>query len=402
MQARQDDRWYPLAGMRHSPPPAYDLPTKRMSLWQRLTRRIRMRLLRILDQALMLLPGPRRRNGLAVILPHGLGDWVLFAAAYRDLCSHFPDQPVTVVCMPAAAPFVAYYLRPAAIITADRAGMINRSAYRIGVLRRMTNAGVRVAVQPGANRSLMIEDALIRHSRAEERSGSRGSQMFISSRERQLGDGWYTRLLPEQPDELHESMRAAAFVSALTGRATPAAIIRLAAPDRPPLAPSRPYLVACCETSSPLKTWPFERFMDVARQISARTGMTIVLAGSATGTRVAGALDLRGQTDFPGLLALLAHARFILSAESAPSILAAALGVPSVVVGGAGMPGRYLPFPPDVLPDTRSALVVAARLPDCAGCGYGCRYVLPPGSPAPCITDVETGRVLTAAFDALS
>ncbi len=387
--------------MRVSQPFAYDLPTHRASPLRWLMGHMRSLIFLVIDNALMLLPTRRQRCGLAVILPHGMGDLLLFAPAYRDLCAHFPGQPVTVVCMPGAEPVVASYLLPSAIITADRAGLTRRPFYRIKVLRQIAKANVRFAVQPGANRSLLIEDSLIRHSRAEVRIGSQGSDMFISRRERCKGDRWYTRLLPEQRDDMHESQRAALFMSALTGRVTAPQIIRLSAPVRHSKAPVTPYLVACCETSSPLKTWPLERFIQVARQIAAERGLQIVMAGHSMATPVPGTVDLRGRTGIGDLIALLAHASFVLSAESAPSILAAALRVPSVVVGGGGTPGRYLPFQPDFAPDAGSVLVTADPLPVCAGCGWRCRYIVPEHKPAPCVAQVSTAQVLAAARAAL-
>lgn len=372
------------------------------ALWGRFTRRLPGLERRIRDRLALFTPGPSQRSGLLVVLPHALGDYVLFAPAYRHLRALFADGEVTVVCMPSAEAFVAGVLAPDRIIAIDRTRMFHDQRYRSDMLQRIRDVGARVAVQPGANRQFLVEDALIRHSRADIRIGSSGTDSMISEEERRRGDRWYTRLIPEHSAVLHECYRAASFASRVIGRNIPPELLRLDAPARHPSAPNGPYLVICGETSSPLKTWPFERFMHVARALAKEHGLEMVVLGETQDAPQPGTIDLRGTTDYNAMLAILGNARIVLCNESAPAPLAAALRVPVVVVHGGGFPGRYVPIPDALLPHTAQAVVSADMDFPCVGCGWGCQFAPTRNVPAPCIEAVDVDRVLTAAREVLA
>jgi ADP-heptose:LPS heptosyltransferase len=228
-------------------------------------------------------------------------------------------------------------------------------------------AAVRAAIQPAYTREHMIEDALVRASRAQERIGSSGAPIFMTARERARGALWYTRLIDEPPDPMHDAERSAAFAAALTGSPPPRLMPRLAHPPRHPDAPAGGYIVVAREASEALKSWPRERFTEASLAIAARTGLAVVLVGETKLSRrqadsvvvdlsgladMLARTDMRGLTDMHGLISILAHARIVFCNDSAPAHLAAALGVPVVAVGGGGMPGRYLPYPaggPDII-----------------------------------------------------
>jgi ADP-heptose:LPS heptosyltransferase len=101
------------------------------------------------------------------------------------------------------------------------------------------------------------------------------------------------------------------------------------------LAGPRPWMVVCPTSRWPSKNWPAERFVSVGRSFRERTGGTVVLAGSRGDWEVCegiaagvgeGARNLAGETDVAGLADLLAAADVVLSNDSGPMHLAAALG----------------------------------------------------------------------------
>lgn len=105
----------------------------------------------------------------------------------------------------------------------------------------------------------------------------------------------------------------------------------------------------------PAKRWPAERFASAADAIARRTGVRWLLFGGGRDRLVtaeiartlAGSLDLAGMTTLRELMALLASCRVVLTNDTGPMHVAAALGVPVVVpfgstspeLTGPGMPG---------------------------------------------------------------
>jgi ADP-heptose:LPS heptosyltransferase len=99
------------------------------------------------------------------------------------------------------------------------------------------------------------------------------------------------------------------------------------------------------------RRWPAERFTAIGKAL-ARRGLTVVLTGTAAEAGLtrevgrgmhAGHLDLAGQTSLGALAALLDGAQFLICNDTGVSHLAAALGVPSVIISTGNNPERWAP-----------------------------------------------------------
>jgi heptosyltransferase II len=100
----------------------------------------------------------------------------------------------------------------------------------------------------------------------------------------------------------------------------------------------------------PAKRWPAERFIAAAREIQKRTNCLWVILGgkgdallageieSAIGARSTAALSLAGQTSLRELCAVIKMCRVLLTNDTGPMHIAAALGTPVVVPFGSTSP----------------------------------------------------------------
>ena len=113
----------------------------------------------------------------------------------------------------------------------------------------------------------------------------------------------------------------------------------------------RPLLVFHPDAGTPAKRWPAARFAALMERAAAR-GFQTVLAGTnpALGKQVqsaapaAGAIDLMGRTTLPQLITLLQASRGIVSSDSGPAHLAAAVGRPVFALwSGTSDPARWRP-----------------------------------------------------------
>jgi lipopolysaccharide heptosyltransferase II len=96
------------------------------------------------------------------------------------------------------------------------------------------------------------------------------------------------------------------------------------------------------------RRWPVERFAEVATQLSADGHTVVVFGGPAERDltrRVAlgHAIDCGGRTDLPLLAAALAACDILVTNDSGPMHLAAAVGTTTVSLWGAGNPGKTGP-----------------------------------------------------------
>jgi ADP-heptose:LPS heptosyltransferase len=120
--------------------------------------------------------------------------------------------------------------------------------------------------------------------------------------------------------------------------------------------PSEPWLVIHPWTANPLKQWPVDRFQTLIRQCVESLSVQVVVIGGREEVQKANDLlpagvsvgNLTGQLTLRQLAALLQGARLLVSNDSGPVHLAAAVGAKAVVLFGtsnpATGPGRWGPY----------------------------------------------------------
>jgi len=113
------------------------------------------------------------------------------------------------------------------------------------------------------------------------------------------------------------------------------------------------YAVIVPGAAQPNKRWPIERFAELAGKISERFGLSIVATGSQgereyieaiqTGGK-ARIINLAGKTTVRELIPLIKKASLVVSNDTGPGHIAAALGVPIVMIFGPTNPARVCPY----------------------------------------------------------
>jgi len=101
------------------------------------------------------------------------------------------------------------------------------------------------------------------------------------------------------------------------------------------------------------KRWPLERFAALADKISSQFGLSLIAVGTAPEASIVERLkilanvpltNLAGQTSLSELIALLRTARLVVSNDTGPGHIAAALGTPLVLMFSWSNPARIAPY----------------------------------------------------------
>ena len=159
--------------------------------------------------------------------------------------------------------------------------------------------------------------------------------------------------------------------------------------------------------NAPARRWPLERFAEVSRALLAAGHRVVILGGPAERDLTArlaaaapGVRDEGGRTDLCGLAALLSVLRLVVTNDTGPLHLAAAVGVGTVTVFGPSDPGETSAV------GAGHRRVVPVGLP-CVPCGKNhCprsgRGTMLPEAKQECVRIVETEQVLAVVHEELS
>ncbi|MFI1538626.1 glycosyltransferase family 9 protein [Streptomyces anandii] len=163
-------------------------------------------------------------------------------------------------------------------------------------------------------------------------------------------------------------------------------------PDTSALTGPEPYLVVHPGASVPARAWSPGRCAQAVRELTAAGHRVVVTGGRGERdltARVAGAhgLDLGGRTEAPELAGVLAGARAVVTGNTGPAHLAAAVGTPVVSLFAPVVPAeRWRPYGvPYVLLGDQKAPCADSRARNCPVPGH------------PCLESVTAHDVLAAA-----
>jgi len=179
---------------------------------------------------------------------------------------------------------------------------------------------------------------------------------------RELSRGFYTHRIAQKPESIHLvdyylDMLAAAGIEAAEPRFdlpcdadAEDAVRRLLAEHG---VQAYRYAVLVPGSAHADKCWPVERFAELADRIAERFGLSIIATGTAgeaptvqeLAQRARGAVvNLAGRTSIRQLVALMRTAAAVVSNDTGPGHIAAALQRPLVLIFGRSNPARVLPY----------------------------------------------------------
>ncbi|ODS53622.1 MAG: hypothetical protein ABS36_13430 [Acidobacteria bacterium SCN 69-37] len=152
------------------------------------------------------------------------------------------------------------------------------------------------------------------------------------------------------------------------------------------------------------KQWHLDRFAAAARAVAAATGGTVVLTGASSDTEIVDTVrgligdvpvvSTAGLLNLPETAALVSRLDVLITGDTGPMHLAAAMGAPVVALFGPSDPVRYGPR-------ARAERILRVQLP-CSPCG---QVRLPPercrGHVPDCMDGITVDVVVRAALDLL-
>ncbi len=277
-----------------------------------------------------------------------LGDFLLFSPAFALIKKAYPEHKITALVSPAGKAILDNLRFAGNIIVFDRKKFENNFLYRYKLLKGIGNAGFEKAIYPAYSRE-PIGDYLIKMSGAKERIGSGGDVSNISLNIKKKTDKWYTKLISQTGEAIHEIERNKEFLEGLGVKAGEYEI-RLNIPEEDEKfaeevlrsAENGKIIAIAPGAGDEKRKWSAENFIGLARKmLEYRDGGLIVILGGkedvALGEKIKKtlgekALNMTGKTSYPRLFALLKRADIFVGNDSGITHLASAAKTPTVEI----------------------------------------------------------------------
>jgi len=296
-------------------------------------------------------------TNILIIKPSALGDIVLALPALSALRRNYPDARISWLVRPEFAALLENHPHLTEIIPFDRK-FLGKAWFHPGA----TSALVSLIRRLRQSKFDAVFDfqGLFRTACLGWLSGSK--KRFGMANAREFAPLFYTHKVPYDADSIHrvdyhlKMVRTAGasdlsveFILPQDPTATDSAKRLLIKHDIKP----DNYVVFVPGSKHKDKCWPPERFAAIADKISSQFHLPIVAIGSLSDSSVVNKLknlanapiaNLAGRTSLSELIALLRAARLVVSNDTGPGHIAAALGTPLVLMYSWSNPAKIAPY----------------------------------------------------------
>jgi ADP-heptose:LPS heptosyltransferase len=353
-----------------------------------------------------------QKKKILVIRMDAIGDFILWLDAAKGLRSLYPDENYEITLLGNDIwSSLAMELPPF-----NRVWPLNRKKYLlnplycINMLRKVRREGFDLVISPAYSREFKFCDIIAKVSGSPNRVGSKSDDERIRRWQKQVGNLWYTRLIPAREEPLMELERNAEFLRGLGADNFRASLPELPVSGTVPEGfTAQDYFVIVPGASSAIKQWPSGHFLELARRIHAKTGWTGIICGDTKekplGDTVSHWSDNRsenwaGRTSLKELSAIIAGAHLVITNDTSAVHIAAAVATPAACILGGGHYGRFLPYQLEAASDKALPVAVFSKM-DCYGCRWAyCTHATLNGT-ARCISSITVQQVWDAVSDKL-
>jgi heptosyltransferase-1 len=295
-------------------------------------------------------------KNILITKPSSLGDIVLALPALRALRMSFPEARISWLIRPEFAPILENHPYIDEIITFDRK-LLGKAWFHPGAF------GALMSLIRNLRRSrfdvIFDFQGLFRTASLAWLSGCK--KRFGMANAREFATFFYTHKIPQNIEDIHMVDFYLKIIQAAGARDFG---VEFVFPQNPGTEDTvsrllenhsvrENYAVLISGSAHQDKCWPPERFAQLADKISSQYNLSFVATGSTSEAGIAEKIkekanvriaNLAGQTSLSELVALLKRANLVVSNDTGPGHIAAALGVPLVLMFGRANPIRLEPY----------------------------------------------------------
>jgi len=296
-------------------------------------------------------------KNILIIKPSSLGDIVLTLPALTALRKSFPDAKISWLIRPEFAPLLENHPHLTDVIAFDRK-LLGKAWFHPHAFASLLSFISRLR----RNKFDAVIDLQGLFRTASLAWLSRCKKRFGMANARELAHVFYTHKVVQDEHCIH---LVDYYLKIIQNVAVSETKVQFVFPQDPAAADSisklltshgiRPdnYAVFVPGSAHSDKCWPIQRFAALADKISSRFHLAAVAIGTASEKDTVESLknlanvpvaNLAGRTSLRELIALLRTAKVVVSNDTGPGHIAAALGTPLVLIFGRSNPARVAPY----------------------------------------------------------
>jgi len=294
-----------------------------------------------------------------------LGDYIIARNFLLRIRDHQPYKSKKIVLCAnlAIKEFIETYDAWAydGFIWIDRTRIINEIGARFKTLKEVKTMGSQIAIQCTYGLESFSADCIMRASGARVRYGRwlchSVSDGKTGARKIKLGNKFYTPLVDHE-QVVFDFYRHKALFSHVLPEADLPENTRLLAIEVPTPPIDGPFAIVMPGASDAFREWPAERFAQVARHLSEKWGLRILVMGTKGDSLKAQAIqqavpdlkveNLCGQLNLPQVAFLMSKCTLGVTNDSGGIHLLAALNKPGVAVSNCFSFGYFHPYPREI------------------------------------------------------
>jgi len=296
-------------------------------------------------------------KNILIIKPSSLGDIILALPALTALRKSFPDAKINWLIRPEFAPILENHPHLTEIIHFDRK-FLGKAWFHPGAAGSLLSLIKRLR---RAEFDAVIDfQGLFRTASLAWLSGCK--KRFGIANAREFAPLFYTHKITQTKDCIH---LVDFYLKIIKAAGASELDVQFVLPQHPEAAhavggllenhyvsPDN-YVVFIPGSAHDDKRWPVERFAELAERISSHHKLPVVATGDAGESVLAEKLkdlskvpvaNIAGKTSLSELVVLLKNARLVVSNDTGPGHIAAALGTPLVLMYSWSNPARIAPY----------------------------------------------------------
>ena len=231
--------------------------------------------------------------------------------------------------------------------------------YRYKKLKEIASVGYEILLSPVYSRDFFECDCIVKNVNAEEKIGSNGDLANIKKWQKNISDGYYTKLIPANDEIMFEFYRNKEFFENLFDKKIDIKkpVIRLEDRklnfDLP-----KNYAILFIGSSASFRKWSIENFVEIGKFLKEKYNYDIVLCGGPTDIGSAKEFkrlanfkytDLVGKTSLIDFLHVINNGNLMISNETSASHFAVALEMTNIfVISNGNNFGRFTPYSKEI------------------------------------------------------